>query len=410
LKVNEFRSLGNRHLYSEDRGRLCRSEDSQFNPIQFHSLESRDSETRSISKAEIVRFLNCNENLDEGQKSNLIHLLIEYAPYLTYGPGKCTIFEYAFMTDEKPIMSHTRLVPFSLRPAVREQTDHMLSDDILERSKSPFINALTVVPRREGPPRICIDARKVNSVTIQDRERTPPLHGLLQKFNGVKYMSSIDSSSAFLQIPLRDSSRQYTAFIFDPTVYQYNRTPYVFRNSLSAFVRALRMVLGDDTSEFVVAYVDDVLVFSRPYSENLSHLNTVLTKLTRAGLTVNAFKCCSCQAEVKFLGHKIPRPVSGPQRIAAIFKYPAPRNKKQLRLFLGTCNFHSRFIMIYANYVGPLLPLMKRGTRWTWTDEMQSDFETLRAQFARSIELIHPDVDLPYLIYTDACRYGIVVY
>jgi hypothetical protein len=134
--------------------------------------------------------------------------LIEYAPYLTSGPGKCTIFEYAFnLTDEKPIMSHTRPVPFSLRPAVREQIDQMLSDDILERATSPFINALTVVFRK-GPPRICIDARKVNSVTIPDRERTPPLHGLLQKFNGVKYMSSIDLSSAFLQIPLKESSRQ----------------------------------------------------------------------------------------------------------------------------------------------------------------------------------------------------------
>jgi hypothetical protein len=61
----------------------------------------------------------------------------------------------------------------------------MLSDDILERSKSPFINVLTVVPIKDGPPRICIEARKVNSVTIPDRERTSPLHELLQKFNGV---------------------------------------------------------------------------------------------------------------------------------------------------------------------------------------------------------------------------------
>jgi hypothetical protein len=209
LKINEVRSLGSSHLYSENRGRLCSSEGSQFNPIQVYYLESRDIETRSISKAEIFRLVNCNENLEEGQKSNLFDLLIEYASYLNSRPGKCKIFEYAFnLTDEKPIMSHTRPVPFSLRPAVREQIDQMLSNDILERSTSPFINVLTVVPIRDGPPRICIEARKVNIVTIPDGERTPPLHEFLQKFNGVKYMSSIDLSSAFLQIPLRDSSRQ----------------------------------------------------------------------------------------------------------------------------------------------------------------------------------------------------------
>jgi hypothetical protein len=101
--------------------------------------------------------------------------------------------------------------------------------------------------------------------------------------------------------------------------------PYGFRNSLPAFVRALKMVLGDDPSEFVVAYVDDVLVFSRSYLEHLSRLNIVLSKLTRAGLTVNAFKCRFCQAEVKFLGHKITQTSVSPdpQRIAAIFYIPS---------------------------------------------------------------------------------------
>jgi hypothetical protein len=80
LKIKELRSLGNRYFYSEDRGRLCRSEGSQFNPIKVHSLQSRDPETRSISNAEIVKFVDCNDNLEEGQKSDVINLLIEYAP------------------------------------------------------------------------------------------------------------------------------------------------------------------------------------------------------------------------------------------------------------------------------------------------------------------------------------------
>jgi hypothetical protein len=105
---------------------------------------------------------------------------------------------------------------------------------------------------------------------------------LLQKFHGVKYMTSIDLSSAFLQIPLKKQSRQYTAFLFESTVYQYKRTPYRFKNSLSAFVRALKLVLGDDTSSFAVAYVDDVLVYSRSYSEHISHLNLVLKTLASA--------------------------------------------------------------------------------------------------------------------------------
>jgi hypothetical protein len=112
---------------------------------------------------------------------------------------------------------------------------------------------------------------------------------------------------------------------------------------------------------------------------------------------------------VRFLGQRINQYSVSPdhERIAAILKYPVPRNQKQLRQFLGTCNFHSKFIVGYANNVGPQLPLTKKGCRWAWTAELQSAFETLRAKFAGSIQLVHPDKDLPYCIYTDACSYGI---
>jgi hypothetical protein len=91
-----------------------------------------------------------------------------------------------------------------------------------------------------------------------------------------------------------------------------------------------------------------------------------------------------------------------PQRIEAILNYPAPRNRKELRRFLGLCGFHQRFIINYASYVAPLLVLLQEQNKWKWSTEMQSAFEILRERFAHSIHLIHPDNDLPYIIHTDA--------
>lgn len=411
LGVEESSSLRNRQIREleevvEARGR----KDSQFQAKNTQNFDGEGPDPRSISVAEISTLVSNNEYLDNRQKESLIALLTKYAPFFTSKPGKCKVFEYEFrLSDETPAFSPTRPVPYSLRPVVREQIRQLIEDDVLEIANSPHISPLTIVHREGKAPRICVDARKINSITIPDRERTPPLNELLQKFHGVRYMTSIDLSSAFLQIPLKKKSRQYTAFLFDSTVYQYKRVPYGFRNSLSAFVRALKLVLDCDSSEFVIAYVDDVLVHSRMFAEHMAHLNLVLSKVTNAGFTVNASKCRFCQTEVTFLGHKINQlGVSpDPQRIAAILNYPAPRNQKQLRQFLGTCNFHSKFIVGYANYVGPLVPLLKKGTRWTWTDEKQLAFATLREQFARSIQLVHPDATSPYCIYTDACRYGI---
>ena len=268
---------------------------------------------------------------------------------------------------------------------------------------------LSVVHKGNKKIRICVDARKVNQHTVPDRERTPPLQELLQKFEGAQFMTTLDLTSAYLQIPLHRDSRKYTAFLFDSTVYQYTRTPYGFRNSLSAFVRALKLAFGGETDEFVVFYVDDVLVFSKSFGEHLRHLEIVLNKLARAGFTLNAAKCRFCQKEIRFLGHRINRMgvSADPDRVEAILKYPAPRNAKQLRQFLGTCNFHSRFIVGYAEYVAPLLPLLKQGIKWSWTDEMKGPFEKLRASFAKSVQLVHPRPDFPYAIYTDASKLGI---
>jgi hypothetical protein len=110
-----------------------------------------------------------------------------------------------------------------------------------------------------------------------------------------------------------------------------------------------------------------------------------------------------------FLGHVIgPEAISAdPQRIAAILNYPAPRNQKQLRQFLGTCGFHHKFVANYAAFIAPFSPMLKKGVKWKWTTQLQRAFEGLRSQFAHSIHLVHPNDELPYSIYTDASKFAV---
>ena len=150
--------------------------------------------------------------------------------------------------------------------------------------------------------------------------------------------------------------------------------------------------------------MDDIIVHSNTYDEHIKHLDAVLGKLTTAGFTINIGKCDFCKREIKFLGHVVSdkQVKVDPDQIAVILNYPAPHNQKQLRQFLGTCNYYHRFIINYADYVAPLLGLLKKGTKWKWTPEMQIAFETLKEKFANTIHLIQPDERLPYIIHTDA--------
>jgi len=151
-------------------------------------------------------------------------------------------------------------------------------------------------------------------------------------------------------------------------------------------------------------YVDDLLIHSPTFAEHLRHIDLVLDKLTSAGFTVNAAKCQFCKPEIKFQGHIISEEgvKADRERIEAILRYPVPKNQRQLRKFLGICNFHQQFILNYSTYVEPLLILLHKGNKWRWTDALQQAFETLKAKFAHSIQLIHPDEQRGWIINSDA--------
>jgi len=173
------------------------------------------------------------------------------------------------MTGDMRKSRNARPITFALRAQVREQIQEMLRDDILENSFSDYVNPLTLVERPRKGIRICIDAGRVNEQMIPDRVKADPIKELLQRFHGSKSITTLDLSSAFLQVPLQRSSRKWTSFQFVNQVYQYKVVPYGFNNSLSVFIRSLDMVLGDCLQVNVVTYVDDVVVHSVCFEDYL---------------------------------------------------------------------------------------------------------------------------------------------
>jgi hypothetical protein len=94
----------------------------------------------------------------------------------------------------------------------------MLADHVIEESYSSYVNPITLVQKEERRVRICLDAREADNFMTPDRAKVPPMHTLLQRFHGASYISTLDLSSAILQIPLENVSRKWTAFQFQNKV------------------------------------------------------------------------------------------------------------------------------------------------------------------------------------------------
>jgi hypothetical protein len=120
----------------------------------------------------------------------------------------------------------------------------MLEDGILEESDSAYKSPITLLVREGKAVRICIDDRRINKQIVADRTKVMSMRQLLQNFYGAKYIMSLDLSSAFVQVPLGQSSRQLMTFPFESNVRQFKTLPYGFKNSLAAFIRALEKAFG----------------------------------------------------------------------------------------------------------------------------------------------------------------------
>ena len=125
-----------------------------------------------------------------------------------------------------PPTANSRLIPFALRTPVRGQVQAMLRDGILEESYSAYVNPLTLVYREQKPIRFYVGARRRNKQMAADRVQVQPMRELLQRFHGSSYITSLDLSSAFLQVPLSKGSRKWTAFQFQIRMCQFTSVPY----------------------------------------------------------------------------------------------------------------------------------------------------------------------------------------
>ena len=206
-------------------------------------------------------------------------LLWRYRDIFDTKPGRISCYHHHLtLRDDKLPCARTYPIPLNLERQVDEQIRAMLEWDIIQKSRSPFINPLVISTMKNGKIRLCLSARKLNEVLQADHEGTKNMEVLFQRCQNKRVLSSLDMNMSFWQIPLHPDSRKYTAFLYKGKCYEYKVTPFGLKTSTSDLVRGLDQVLSG-LNEFIISYVDDLLITSEREQEYLSHLNKVFKRL-----------------------------------------------------------------------------------------------------------------------------------
>ena len=95
-----------------------------------------------------------------------------------------------------------------------------------------------------------------------------------------------------------------------------------------------------------------------------------------------------------------------PVKIVGIKDWPTPVKVKDVRSFLGFCNFYWAFIRGFANIAKPLNALMKKDHDWNWTPECQKAFDTLKNRVTSEPILAHPELDKQFELEVDVSGFA----
>ncbi|XP_037082471.1 uncharacterized protein K02A2.6-like [Pollicipes pollicipes] len=187
---------------------------------------------------------------------------------------------------------------------------------------------------------------------------------------------------------------------------RYTGVPFGLVSSGSAFQKLLSSLLEGIPG--CGHYPDDILVSGKDHQEHDARLRQVLDSLARSNVTINQAKSVFRQTTTEFCGHKLSSagvvPVTSTFR--AVVKAPPPTNVRELRSFLGTNGWFSRFVPGHATVVRPMADLLKKGTTFQWTQEQQLAFSNVK-QLTSTSPVMQPfDPHLPTVVTSDASDRG----
>ena len=297
--------------------------------------------------------------------------------------------------DYTPIRQKPRRFPAPIADKIERQCEELTNLDILEKSKSPWCAPIVPLWKKDESLRLCIDYRKLNSVTRDDRFPLPNVNDLVFSLYGMKYFTTLDLVRGFYQIPLEEASRELTAFSTQRSHYQSKSLCFGLKNAPAAFQREMQQVLKEFHEKQVLVYIDDILIMSSSFEEHLSLVGKVLETLRRYSIKIKPSKCHWFKSEVAFLGHLVG--VDGlrksPEYMASVVEFPRPVTVKDLRSFLGLLNFQRKFIANCSQIAQPLSRLTGGSSKHKllWTNEMVTAFNALREAMQEDLSLAYPD-------------------
>ena len=370
-------------------------------------LSEPDTESDKLGSRGHSRKLEGQGSCIGYNQEELDELLAKHQLVLSEEPGLTAFSEFIIDTgDTDPISQYPHRTPDRLLDKIREEIESLRQKAITEPSNSLWSSPIIPVLKPNGKIRVCVDYRKLNAHTKPVSFYMPTVEEIVDQVGQWNVISKLDLSKGFHQV----TDKEKTTFVSHCGKFQYCRMPFGLRNVRAVFQQTMEKAL-EGCREFSRPYIDDIVVYSKCWSDHLVHVDRVLETRGRAGLTANPLKCEWGGRKLVYLGHlvgsgtkAVPR-----DRAAAMANYVRPRTRRDLKSFLGSLSYYRNFIPRVADFTSVLTPASTTQAPATvrWDEGMVSAFNHLCNSLCNVCELTVPTSQDTFILQTDASQLGL---
>jgi hypothetical protein len=166
-----------------------------------------------------------------------------------------------------------------LKMEIEKQIQEMLDSGVISFSTSDFASPIIMVCKHDFTWRLCVDYRHLNMLTVKSKYPLPMIDKLLDELTGASWFSKLDLRAGYHQIRLAPGEEYKTTFHTHSGDYQFNVMAFGLTGAPGTFQAMMDETLAPVLRKCAVVFFDDILVYSRSYSDHLVHLRQVLQLL-----------------------------------------------------------------------------------------------------------------------------------
>ena len=226
---------------------------------------------------------------------------------------------------------------------------------------------------------------------------------------GARVYSKIDLRTGYNQLSVRETDFPKTAFRTRYGHFEFIAMPFGLTNALATVMDLMHRVFQPYLDQFIVVFVDDILIYSQSEWEHEYHLRIILQLLRDHQLYAKFSKCEFWLTELRFLRHV--ESASGvsvdPKKVEAVISWERPKSVFEIRSFLGLTRYYRRLIEDFSRLTAPMTRLTQKEVKFDWDDRCEEAFQELKRRLTTAPILIVLDKGQGYTVYCDASRAGL---